>query len=152
MSVCLSDGQAAARVQLPQSVLAGEPLESQARVFNPTQLAVPVGVGSVGRIPVGALTDRYGARSMFPAVSALTILPVLFIGYVGNDSYPMMLLGGFVLGLGVSHPPMAEAHGVAWVAPVKKMRAYLEGIEDVDDPALAKVMLTRLGEIFESPS
>ena len=47
--------------------------------------------------------------------------------------------GRFVLGLGVSHPPMAEAHGVAWVAPVKKMRAYLEGIEatkvQAPDPA-----------------
>ena len=37
---------------------------------------------------------------MFPLVSALTILPVLFIGYVAHDSYALMLLGGFVLGLG----------------------------------------------------
>ena len=34
-------------------------------------VAVPVVVGSVGRIPVGALTDRLGARVMFPAVSLL---------------------------------------------------------------------------------
>ncbi|HEX6873477.1 MAG TPA: MFS transporter, partial [Micromonosporaceae bacterium] len=32
-------------------------------------VAVPVVVGSLGRIPVGALTDRLGARVMFPAVS-----------------------------------------------------------------------------------
>lgn len=37
--------------------------------------------------------------------------------------------GRFVLGLGVSHPPMAEAHGVEWLPPVRKMRAYLETIE-----------------------
>lgn len=43
-------------------------------------VAVPVVVGSVARIPVGALTDRLGARVMFPAVSALTILPVMFVG------------------------------------------------------------------------
>jgi probable F420-dependent oxidoreductase len=47
--------------------------------------------------------------------------------------------GRFVLGLGVSHPPMAEAHGVEWVAPVKKLRAYLDGIEamkvQAPDPA-----------------
>ena len=30
-------------------------------------VAVPVIVGSVGRIPVGALTDRLGARVVFPA-------------------------------------------------------------------------------------
>jgi NNP family nitrate/nitrite transporter-like MFS transporter len=29
-------------------------------------VAVPVIVGSLGRIPVGALTDRLGARRMFP--------------------------------------------------------------------------------------
>ena len=40
-------------------------------------VAVPVLVGSLGRIPVGALTDRIGARLMFPIVSLLTIVPVL---------------------------------------------------------------------------
>jgi probable F420-dependent oxidoreductase len=38
--------------------------------------------------------------------------------------------GRFVLGLGVSHPPMAEAHGHEWIAPVQKMRAYLDAIEN----------------------
>ena len=47
-------------------------------------VAVPVLVGSLGRIPVGALTDRYGARVMFPAVSLLTVLPVLFVGLVAD--------------------------------------------------------------------
>src|SRR5690348_3777760 len=42
-------------------------------------VAVPVVVGSIGRIPVGALTDRYGGRLMFPVVSFATIAPVLFI-------------------------------------------------------------------------
>ncbi len=36
--------------------------------------------------------------------------------------------GRFVLGLGVSHPPMAELRGHEWVAPVKKMREYLAAI------------------------
>ena len=40
-------------------------------------VAVPVLVGSLGRIPVGALTDRLGARVMFPVVSLATIVPVL---------------------------------------------------------------------------
>lgn len=45
--------------------------------------------------------------------------------------------GRFILGLGVSHPQMAEAHGLPWVPPVTKMRAYLDGIEqmDVQSPA-----------------
>ena len=63
-------------------------------------VAVPVIVGSVGRIPVGALTDRLGGRIMFPAVSFATIVPVLFLGLLGHDSYAMLLLGGFFLGIG----------------------------------------------------
>ena len=82
-------------------------------------VAVPVVVGSVGRIPVGALTDKLGARVMFPAVSFLTILPVLFVGLLG-DSYPLLLLGGFFLGLGGT----AFAVGVplvnAWYPPARR--------------------------------
>ncbi|GAA3389220.1 MFS transporter [Cryptosporangium minutisporangium] len=63
-------------------------------------VAVPVVVGSLGRIPVGALTDRFGARTMFPLISALTIIPVLFVGYVATDSLTLMLIGGTALGLG----------------------------------------------------
>jgi MFS transporter, NNP family, nitrate/nitrite transporter len=83
-------------------------------------VAVPVVVGSLGRIPVGALTDRFGARVMFPLVSALTILPVLFIGYVGNDSYGLMLLGGFVLGLGGTTFAISVPFVNAWFPPEKR--------------------------------
>lgn len=62
-------------------------------------VAVPVLVGSLGRIPVGALTDKYGARLMFPLTSALTIVPVLLL-IPAKDSYGAMLAVGFLLGLG----------------------------------------------------
>ncbi|MGH3472602.1 MAG: nitrate/nitrite transporter [Nocardioidaceae bacterium] len=62
-------------------------------------VALPVVVGSIGRVPVGAMTDRYGARVMFPAVSALTVIPVLFIGLAGH-SFVAVLVGGFFLGIG----------------------------------------------------
>jgi NNP family nitrate/nitrite transporter-like MFS transporter len=60
-------------------------------------VAVPVLVGSVGRIAVGALTDKYGGRLMFPLVSLATTIPVL--GLTIADSYPMLLVVGFVLGI-----------------------------------------------------
>ncbi|MDI2125464.1 MFS transporter [Yinghuangia seranimata] len=62
-------------------------------------VAVPVVVGSLARVPVGALTDRVGARRMFPLVAGLTIAPVLYLGHVA-DSLPEFLVGGFLLGLG----------------------------------------------------
>ena len=45
--------------------------------------------------------------------------------------------GRFVMGLGVSHPPMAEMHGLPWVAPYTKMRDYLDIMDatEVASPA-----------------
>ncbi|MGC5629819.1 MFS transporter [Georgenia sp. Z1344] len=62
-------------------------------------VAVPVLVGSLGRIPVGALTDRYGGRVMMPLISLVSIVPVLFLGFFGQDSYAALLVGGFFLGI-----------------------------------------------------
>ncbi len=61
-------------------------------------VAIPVVVGSLGRIPVGALTDRLGARVMFPAVSLGTVVPVLLLARL--HSYPALLVFGFLLGVG----------------------------------------------------
>jgi len=63
-------------------------------------VAVPVVVGSLGRIPVGALTDRFGGRVMFPLVSLATIIPVLYLGLSGHTSLVGLLIGGFFLGIG----------------------------------------------------
>ncbi len=44
--------------------------------------------------------------------------------------------GRFVLGLGVSHPPMAAMHGLEWEPPLRKVRTYLDTLEStrVDSP------------------
>jgi MFS transporter, NNP family, nitrate/nitrite transporter len=83
-------------------------------------VAVPVVLGSVGRIPVGALTDRFGGRVMFPLVSVATIVPVLYLGLAGRDSLAGLLVGGFFLGIGGT----AFAVGVplvnAWFPPEQR--------------------------------
>ena len=71
-------------------------------------VAVPVLVGSLGRILVGALTDRYGGRVMFPIISSITILPVLFIAFVALESYALLLVGGFFLGIAGTVSPSAS--------------------------------------------
>ncbi|TFV63942.1 MFS transporter [Geodermatophilus sp. DF01-2] len=83
-------------------------------------VAVPVVVGSLGRIPAGALTDRFGARVMFPLVSALTIVPVLFVGFVAPDSYALMLVGGLFLGLGGTTFAVGVPLVNAWFPPDKR--------------------------------
>jgi MFS transporter, NNP family, nitrate/nitrite transporter len=83
-------------------------------------VAVPVIVGSLGRILVGSLTDRYGGRLMFPLVSALTILPVLFIAFVALDSYALMLVGGFFLGIGGTAFAVGVPFVNAWFPPERR--------------------------------
>ncbi|MGH4031618.1 MFS transporter [Actinomycetota bacterium Odt1-20B] len=82
-------------------------------------VAVPVIVGSLGRVPVGALTDRYGARLMFPVVAALTIVPVLLLIPVKN-SYPLMLVVGFFLGLGGTTFAIGIPLVNSWFPPAKR--------------------------------
>ncbi|MCC2317223.1 MFS transporter [Cellulomonas chengniuliangii] len=89
-------------------------------VFEQSMIvAVPVIVGSLGRIPVGALTDRYGARLMFPLISLLTVLPVLYVGFVAQ-SYLAMLVGGFFLGLGGTTFAIGVPLVNAWYPPARR--------------------------------
>lgn len=82
-------------------------------------VAVPVLVGSLGRIPAGALTDRYGARTMFPLVAALTIVPVLLL-IPARNSYGAMLAVGFLLGLGGTTFAIGIPLVNSWFPPAKR--------------------------------
>ena len=83
-------------------------------------VAVPVVVGSLGRVPVGALTDRYGGRIMFPTVSAVTILPVLYLGLAGHSSLTALLIGGFFLGVGGTTFAVGVPLVNAWFPPERR--------------------------------
>ncbi|QNE77613.1 MFS transporter [Streptomyces finlayi] len=82
-------------------------------------VAVPVLVGSLGRIPVGALTDKYGARVMFPLVSALTVVPVILL-IPARNSYGAMLAVGFLLGLGGTTFAIGIPLVNSWFQPARR--------------------------------
>jgi NNP family nitrate/nitrite transporter-like MFS transporter len=83
-------------------------------------VAVPVVVGSLGRIPVGGLTDRYGGRIMFPLVSLATIVPVLYLGFSGHSSLAGLLVGGFFLGIGGTSFAVGVPFVTAWFPPQRR--------------------------------
>jgi len=83
-------------------------------------VAVPVIVGALGRIPVGAMTDRYGGRVMFPLVSVATIVPVLFLGLGGQKSLGTLLIGGFFLGIGGTAFAVGVPVVTAWFPPERR--------------------------------
>src|SRR6476469_4719535 len=59
-------------------------------------IAIPVLLGSLLRIPMGILTDRFGGRKMFTGLLLFTILPVAFMGTA--NSFWTYVLGGLFLG------------------------------------------------------
>lgn len=82
-------------------------------------VAIPVLVGSVGRVPAGALTDRYGAKLMMPLVSALTVVPVLLLVPVKND-YALLLVVALLLGLGGTTFAIGVPLVNSWFPPGKR--------------------------------
>ncbi|MFC7488580.1 MFS transporter [Knoellia sp. CPCC 206453] len=108
-------------------------------------VAVPVVVGSLGRIIVGGLTDRYGGRVMFPLVSGVTIVPTLFIAFFALDSYALLLVGGFVLGIAGTSFAVGVPFVNAWFPPEKRGLAigiFGAGMGGTAISALTTVKLT----------
>lgn len=59
-------------------------------------LAVPVILGSLLRIPAGIVTDRYGARIVFPWLLLLLVVPITLAAL--SRSYGALIGAGFLLG------------------------------------------------------
>src|SRR6185437_11246725 len=90
-------------------------------------VAVPIILGSLFRLPMGILADRYGGRVIFCALLAFAVVPAGAIALI--HSYVALLIGGFFLGLagssfavGVSftnkwYPPEKQGLALGWRAP-----------------------------------
>jgi NNP family nitrate/nitrite transporter-like MFS transporter len=59
--------------------------------------AIPVVLGSLLRVPLGILTDRYGGRLMFTLLLAFSAVPAVLFGYA--HAYWALLAVGFLLGI-----------------------------------------------------
>jgi NNP family nitrate/nitrite transporter-like MFS transporter len=109
-------------------------------------VAVPVIVGALGRIPVGALTDRYGGRLLFPVVSFATIVPVLFLSLAGYRSLAGLLIGGFFLGVAGTSFAVGVPFVNAWFPPQRRGLAigiFGMGMGGTAISALTTVKLTK---------
>ncbi|WP_345568232.1 MFS transporter [Nonomuraea rosea] len=127
---------------------------SRQLTLSPTQtsllVAIPVLVGSLGRIPVGMLTDRLGGRRMFAIICFVSIVPVLFVGW--SNSYGWLLFWGFLLGI----PGTSFAVGIpfvnAWYEAPR--RGFATGVfgAGMGGTALSSFFTPRLVEDFGRPS
>jgi NNP family nitrate/nitrite transporter-like MFS transporter len=98
------------------------PLLRQRLDLSPGQvgvaLAVPVLLGSLGRIPLGILTDRYGGRVVFLAVMAASVVPAVLMGWVTD--YPALLACGFFIGIGLASFSVGVGFVSGWYPPQRQ--------------------------------
>src|SRR5215469_15304634 len=96
------------------SMSAMMPIISKHMALTPVQktmaIAIPVLLGSLGRIPLGILTDRFGGRIVFSCVMVLSIISAFLMGTVVD--YPHLLIYGFFIGIALA----SFAVGVGFVS------------------------------------
>lgn len=90
-------------------------------------LATPVLVGSLGRVLVGAMTDRYGARRMFVTILLGAVPAVLLVALAGEQKiYWLLILAGFYLGVAGTVFAVGIPFSSAWYEP--KRRGFANGV------------------------
>src|SRR5215510_15148824 len=60
-------------------------------------IAIPVLLGSIGRLPAGMLADRFGGRKVFATLLLVSAIPAVGIGL--STSYPQLLLLSVFIGI-----------------------------------------------------
>jgi NNP family nitrate/nitrite transporter-like MFS transporter len=81
-------------------------------------IAIPVILGSLLRIPMGILADRYGGRLIFTLLLAFAIIPVA--GIVLLHSYSSLLAFGFLMGAAGSSFAVGVSFVSKWFPPVQQ--------------------------------
>src|SRR5215475_4072311 len=81
-------------------------------------MAIPVLLGSLGRIPLGMLADRFGGRRVFTWTMLLSVIAALLMGMV--EGYPQLLLFGFFTGIALASFSVGVAFVSGWYPPAKQ--------------------------------
>lgn len=90
-------------------------------------VAMPILVGSIGRIVVGVLTDRFGGRVMFTAVLLASVPPILLVAVGGTiNSYFLLIAAGFLLGIAGTVFAVGVPFVSAWYEPER--RGFATGV------------------------
>ena len=81
-------------------------------------VALPVLLGSLGRIPLGILTDRFGGRIIFIMTMVFSIIPAFLMG--GIADYTHLLLYGFFIGIGLASFSVGVGFVNGWYPPERQ--------------------------------
>ena len=104
------------------SMSAMMPIISKHMALTPVQksiaIAIPVLLGSLGRIPLGILTDRFSGRIIFSVVMVLSIIPAFLMG--GVSSYSQLLTYGFFIGVALASFSVGVSFVSGWYPPERQ--------------------------------
>lgn len=81
-------------------------------------IAVPVLLGSVGRLGAGMLADRFGGRNVFAALLVFSAIPAVAIGF--STSFNQLLIFGLFLGIAGTTFPVGVGFTSRWFPPEKQ--------------------------------
>jgi NNP family nitrate/nitrite transporter-like MFS transporter len=81
-------------------------------------LALPVLLGSLGRIPLGILTDARGGRVVFIVVMICSIIPAVLVGFV--TEYWQLLACGFLIGVALASFSVGVGFVNGWYPPERQ--------------------------------
>src|SRR5690348_13515089 len=110
-------------------------------------VAVPVLLGSLARIPMGLLTDRFGGRAVFAILMAAVALPVWMVPSL--NTYSGVLAVGFLLGLAGSSFAIRVGYVSRWTPAERQGGALgVYGLGNIGQSAavfLGPVVAARIG-------
>jgi NNP family nitrate/nitrite transporter-like MFS transporter len=81
-------------------------------------IAIPVLLGSIGRLPAGMLADRFGGRNVFTALLLFSAIPAILVGF--STSYTQLILMGLFLGLAGTTFSVGVGFTSKWFPPEKQ--------------------------------
>jgi NNP family nitrate/nitrite transporter-like MFS transporter len=81
-------------------------------------VAVPVVLGSLARLPMGMLTDRYGGRGMFTTLLVVSAAAAWLVSF--TSSYASLLASAFFIGLAGSSFAIGAAFVSRWTPQAKQ--------------------------------
>jgi len=81
-------------------------------------VAVPVLLGSLARLPMGMLTDRYGGRAVFAILMALSAIAAWLVPLTSR--YSSLLVSAFFLGLAGASFSIGAAFVSRWTPPARQ--------------------------------
>lgn len=119
LQLALATGAFAVCFAIFGSVSAMMPLLKQQMELTSVQVSVavalPVLLGSLGRIPLGMLTDRYGGRTVFAATIAASMASVIALSFARN--YGQLVVAALACGIPLASFSIGTGFVSRWNPP-----------------------------------